>query len=72
MRDTDPIPVELGQKLRFIPAAWPEKCSEDAKLHYDRIARDVLGVVVSIHPTHRFYRVRYEAAGTVQHECFKF
>ena len=72
MRERNTAPVDIGEKIRFIPAAWLEKCSEAAKLYHDRISRDVLGVVEYINTAHRFYRVRYEAAGTVQHECFKF
>lgn len=72
MREKNTAPVAIGEKIRFIPAAWLEKCSETGRLHYDRMARDVLGIVEYIHVAHRFFRVRYEAAGTVQHECFKF
>ena len=72
MKEKNTAPVDIGDKLRFTPAAWLEKTSEAARLYHDRISRDVLGVVEYINAAHRFCRVRYEAAGTVQHECFKF
>lgn len=67
-----PRQLRLGDKLRFVPAAWLKKNSEAELRYHDRIPRDVLGIVEYINTAHRFFRVRYEAAGTVQHECFKF
>lgn len=64
-------PYRIGDKIRFTPAAWLDERSASSG-RWGKIDTSVLGVVVGINRAHRFYRVRYEAAGTVQHECFKF
>lgn len=34
--------------------------------------KEVTGTVIFIHWPHRYYRVEYESAGCIGHECFKF
>lgn len=67
-------PVRLGDKLRFVPAAWLEKAETNtAKVRISRMEIDVTGTVDYISETGRFFRVRYETPhGGTQHECFKF
>lgn len=66
-------PVQIGDKIRFTPAAWTDACGQDTnRVRTDRMEIDVTGVVDYINSFGRFYRVRYEIGGTVQHESFKF
>ena len=62
--------MELGEKIRFRPTAF--QAIEGDKLRLFGVVEKVTGTVVQIHEEHRWYRVRYEAGGTVQHETFKF
>ena len=36
------------------------------------IETEVTGTVIYINEQHRYYRVEYETAGCIGHECFKF
>ena len=62
--------MEIGEKISFTPAAFQQ--IEGDKVRAFGAVRNVTGTVVQIHEEHRWYRVRYEVAGTVQHETFKF
>ena len=48
--------------------------SEDGRGGQNRLeaGSEVTGTVDYIHEEHRWFRVRYEIEGTVQHECFPF
>lgn len=63
--------VEIGDKIRFTPAAFSEINTEKSREIFG-VVTQVTGTVIQIHEEHRWYRVRYELAGTVQHETFKF
>ena len=60
---------ELGDKIRFRPAAWCENPDQYVVWQADK---EVTGTVIFIHWPHRYYRVEYESAGCIGHECFKF
>lgn len=62
--------VQLGDHIRFKPTCW---CSGkggtfDANILQNGVEVD--GVVDYIHEEHHWYRIRYEVAGVVMHECF--
>lgn len=63
--------VEIGDKIRFTPSAFSE-INTDKSWEIFGVVTQVTGTVVQIHEEHRWYRVRYELAGTIQHETFKF
>lgn len=60
--------VEIGDKIRFVPAA-----NYDHSAGFGEILRNaVTGTVVQIHEAHQWYRVAYPMPGCIGHECFKF
>ena len=63
--------MEIGDKIRFTPSAFSE-INTDKSREIFGVVTQVTGTVIQIHEEHRWYRVRYELAGTVQHETFKF
>ena len=60
--------------MRFIPTAYIGSNGGNGSEAFKeyRAQATVTGVVSMIHEGHRWYRVDYSAAGTIQHECFKF
>ena len=63
--------VEIGDKITFTPAAFAELADQKLCPNFGAVKK-VTGTVVQINRDHRWVRVRYEVAGTVQHETFKF
>ena len=63
--------MEVGDKITFMPTAWTVLATEKARDTFG-VATKVTGTIVQINEEHRWYRVRYEVAGTIQHETFKF
>lgn len=63
---------ELGEKIRFRPAAFvAEATREDQRSVYD-MPRVVTGTIVYINRPHRFYDAEYEIHGVRLREAFKF
>ena len=62
--------TEIGETVRFTPAGWTE-FQDPARFGAETT---VLGKVVEINESHRWYRVEYRAgeAARAQHEVFKF
>ena len=63
--------IELGDKIRFIPAANFGKSAGFEGV----LRKEVTGTVVQIHEEHRWYRVEFilgDTPGCIGHECFKF
>ncbi len=61
--------IEVGDKIRFKPAAFLERVSENQVQFYGAVIA-VTGTVERIHAAHGWYRVEYEVNGVTQHECF--
>ncbi len=63
--------IELGEKVRFVPAANLDHSAGFP----ETLQIEVAGTVVQIHEEHRWYRVKY-TLGTrpdcIGFECFKF
>lgn len=64
-----PCPYEIGDKIRFRPAAFARTRGDD--LGWE-IPVEVTGTVIQIHEEHRWYRVEYTMPGCIGRECFKF
>lgn len=63
---------ELGEKIRFRPAAFvAEATREDQRSVFD-MPRVVTGKIVYINKPHRWYDVAYECNGVRLREGFKF
>lgn len=62
-------PHEIGDKVRFKPAAFARTRGEDAAFE---IPVEVTGTVIQIHEEHRWYRVEYTMPGCIGREAFKF
>lgn len=60
---------EIGDKLRFKPAAWMENPD---RYSITPEGREVTGVVIQINKEHRWIRVSYACGGQTSFECFKF
>ena len=60
---------EIGDKIRFRPAAWMESPE-----HYSSrpVGREVTGPGVQINTKNRWFRVAYDRGGQTGFECFKF
>ena len=58
--------IELGDKIRFKPAANHDKSAGFGEI----LGVEVTGTVVSIHAEHRWYRVAYPTPQGELHECF--
>ena len=61
-------PHEIGDKIRFKPAAF-YRTKEEPMFE---IPVEVTGTVIQIHEEHRWYRVQYTMPGCIGYECFKF
>lgn len=61
-------PYEVGDKLRFKPAAYGD-CTTGFG---GELNVEVVGKVVQINEEHHWYRARYDTPQGVQHETFKF
>lgn len=57
----------LGRPVSFIPCFLYKK---EAHNTVDNDVKPVRGVISEINP-HGWFRIRYPAGNTVQHECFK-
>ena len=64
-----PCPYEIGDEIRFRPAAFARTRGEDGGYE---IPIEVTGTVIQIHEEHRWYRVEYTMPGCIGRECFKF
>lgn len=60
--------IEVGDKIRFIPAANLDHMSNFAYT----LRREVTGTVIQVNEEHRWYRVEYPMPACIGHECFKF
>ena len=63
---------ELGDKIRFRPAAFAGEMEDPKALGWLMIPRVVTGTIVYINRSHRFYDVEYEVQGVKLREAFKF
>lgn len=64
----NPCPYEIGDKLRFKPAAYAASASgfgSDLEI-------EVTGTVVQIHEEHSWYRARYDTPQGTRYETFKY
>ena len=68
-RKNPDCPYELGDKVRFVPAA-----NKGASAGFGGELRvEVTATVVQIHAEHRWYRTAWEMCpGCIGHETFKF
>ena len=57
----------IGRPVMFVPSFFFKKEFHDTK---DDMVRPVRGKIVEVN-RHGWFRVRYSAGDTVQHECFK-
>lgn len=57
----------LGRKVRFIPACDMVHANGRPK---EEIMPIVMGRVDFVHSGHGWFRVRWKAGNTIQHECF--
>ncbi len=57
----------LGRHVRFTPACAMIHANGRPK---EEVMPMVTGLVVSIHKSHGWFRVRWKAGKTTQHECF--
>ena len=66
------ITVNIGDKISFKPSCWFAMRGEAAPPGQEwlPLGDTVTGTVDYINEAHNWYRVRYEAGGLVQHECF--
>lgn len=60
---------EIGDKLRFKPAAWMENPDRYSITPEGRV---VTGTIVQINGEHHWFRVAYNSGGGIGYECFKF
>lgn len=58
----------LGREVRFIPTCDMVHANGRPK---EEIMPIVTGRVVFVHADHGWFRVRWKAGKTIQHECFK-
>lgn len=63
---------ELGDKIRFRPAAFVGEGDDPKAMGWMMIPRVVTGTIVYINRPHRFYDVAYEIHGVKLREAFKF
>lgn len=63
---------ELGDKIRFRPAAFVGEGDDPKAMGWMMIPRVVTGTIVYINRPHRFYDVEYEIHGVKLREAFKF
>lgn len=61
-------PYEIGDKLRFKPAAYGD-CTTGFG---GELNVEVTGTVEKTHEAHRWYRARYATPQGDAYECFKF
>lgn len=59
----------LGREVRFIPACDMVHANGRPK---EEIMPIVTGRIDFVHECHGWFRVRWKAGKTIQHECFKF
>ena len=59
---------EVGDKLRFIPAANYDHSAGFGEI----LLREVTGTVVEVNSEHRWFRVAYQRGEATGYECFKF
>lgn len=59
----------LGKAVRFVPhCSFKQAQGREPK----ELPPPVTGVVDFVHRDHGWFRVRWEAGKSIQHECFKF
>lgn len=61
-------PYEVGDKFRFKPAPYVDSPKGFGAM----LDVTVLGTVVQVHESHRWYRASYDTPQGVQHETFKY
>lgn len=65
--------IELGEKVRFIPAAFVPECGSVPKGFAGRpLEVVVIGTVIHVNAKHRHYTAAYEVSGYRLLESFKF
>lgn len=62
--------IKLGDQFKFAPSGWTWD-NRDGYKSPVWLQRTVVGTVVQINREHHWFRVRYETALGVGHECFK-
>lgn len=63
---------ELGEKVRFRPAAFVAEATREEQRSVFDMPRVVTGKIVYINKPHRYFDVEYEVHGHRLREAFKF
>lgn len=69
MREPELTSVRIGERVRFVPAAFVDNLG---RVQDTDVPREVTGQIEYINHAHRYCRVGFEVCGRTLRECFKF